>query len=637
MALLGLSKIKKLYADDLIINGADLQLQPGEKAGLIGPNGSGKTTLLKIIAGELDADEGGVHLTRGARVGYLPQEPPELEGGTLRHHLERPLKALFALKRDIAILEEEISRLTASKADTLDKHLEEYAILTSRFEEEGGYLAESKLLGVARGLDFSDSDLDRSLETFSGGEKTRARMAGLLLHDYDLLLLDEPTNFLDFKSLQWLERYLCDLRSALLIVSHDRYFLDRVASRIFAFQKKQIRSYKGNYSAYLKQLRHEQSSLEEQRHRQDILKAREERLVREAKGDERSQRQAKSRQKRLEKMEGIELHEKEQRFRVGLNYTGRGSNVVVAFNEVSKSYESNTVLNQVSFEVKLGDRIALVGPNGAGKTTCLKLIAGIEEQTTGEIRIGPSVSLAYFSQEQEQLNPVQTLLEAIMTASDYNQGEARNHLGRYLFSGDDVFKRVKDLSGGERSRLALARLALGSGNCLLMDEPTSHLDLPALEELEKALTAYPGTMIIVSHDRYFLTGLTNRVFEMYGGKINIYNMGFSQYLKAGEISGTESTASLNGKEKTKKRRQEDHNRRVSEQRKFERLRREQKELEEKIAQKEEEVKKMEQQLSDPDSYGDRDNLAELGRKLNENQQQLNGLINRWEEVSAAIG
>ena len=636
MPLLTLSQVKKTYGAELILDNISLQLQPGEKGGLIGPNGSGKTTLLKIMAGEEEADQGEIHLTRGARVGYLPQEPRPIDSGSLRRHLEYPLRRIFDLKEEMAVLEKDIAEQAQMEGRSVDEQLERYAALTNCFEQEGGYQVESRLLGVARGLGFSDSDLDRNLSSFSGGEKTRARLAGLLLQELDLLLLDEPTNFLDLSAIFWLEKYLRDLRCALIVVSHDRFFLNRVVNRIFALRGHRLKAYRGNYSAYQEQLALERLSSErEYRHRQRI-KAREERLVREAKADERSKRQAKSRQKRLEKFEAVERLEEEQSFKLGFRYSGRSGRQVIIFEGVRKEFDGNTVIDDLSFEINYGDRVALVGPNGAGKSTLLKLIAGDLEPTAGAIRLGPAVRITYFTQEQEQLDPELTLLETISAASDLDLKEARNHLGRYLFRGDDVFKKAGDLSGGEKNRLALARLALGSGNCLLMDEPTSHLDLPALEEIEKVLAAYPGTLIVVSHDRYFLKGLANRVFELDHDQLHIHNYSFDQYMAEKDQPGPKSAQPGKGgesKENEKQKRQEEHRRRQAGHKNRRRLKDKQARLEEEIDKKETEISRLEETLANPAGYGDHSELAELGSRLDQARTNLSELLQRWEEIT----
>ncbi len=639
MPLLTLSQINKSYGDDVILDNVTMQLQPGEKAGLIGPNGSGKTTLLKIIAGEIEADAGKAHLTRGARIGYLPQEPRPLSEGTLRRHLEHPLGHIFEMKAELAHLEEKIAQRAEQEGQAFEADLERYSGLRARFEEEGGYQVEKRLLGIARGLGFKEADLGRHIATFSGGEKTRARLAGLLLQDLDLLLLDEPTNFLDLSALEWLEKYLRDLPCALLVVSHDRFFLDRVVGRIFELRGPRVKSYSGNYSAYQTQRELERLSSEREYRRRELLKAREERLVREAKGDERSKRQAKSRQKRLEKMEQLDRPEQEQSFKLGFGYSGRSSNRVITFEAVCKKFDGRAIFDNLSFEINWGDRVALIGPNGAGKSTLLKLISGDLEPTSGAIRLGPSVEVTYFAQEQEQLQPYRTLLETITQAADLDLKEARNHLGRYLFRGDDVFKRVCDLSGGEKNRLALARLALKSGNCLLMDEPTSHLDLLALEEIETVLAGYPGTLIIVSHDRYFLKGLANRVFELEQGQIRIHDRTFERYLAEKETiagQGPEKTEKEEQKKEEKMRRQEEHRRRQAAQKQYRRLKDEQARLEEEISAREEEISELEATLADPGRYGDHSELAELGARLEETRAALNHLMHSWEEVTARL-
>ncbi len=658
MAVLNLVNITKLYGAEIILSDISLQLQTGEKAGLIGPNGSGKTTLLKIVAGELEADAGQVHFSRGARVGYLAQEPPVLTGGNLRRHLEYPLRHLFNMQEEMSSLETEIARRSTLEGRAPENMLERYAGLAMRFELEGGYQVESRLYGVARGIGFTDSDLERDLSTFSGGEKTRARLAGLLLQDLDLLLLDEPTNFLDISALEWLEKYLRDLDCAVLAVSHDRFFLDRIAGQIFDLRRSQagghrLKTYRGNYSSYRQQLERERLSSDREYEHLRRIKDREERLVREAKADERSKRQAESRRKRLEKMENVERVQDGRRFKPHLAYSGRSGNRVVVFEQVSMKFGSSLVIEDLDFEISWGDRVALVGPNGAGKSTLLKLISGELEPTSGRVRLGPSVRVTYFSQEQEQLNPRHSLVDEITSTSDLDIPAARNHLGRYLFRGDDVFKKVGDLSGGEKNRLALARLALEGGNCLLMDEPTSHLDLPAMEELEKALAAYPGTLVIVSHDRFFLKGLAGRVFELSARSLQVYNDSFERYLvekdkpvdlspkaesnrrlpgKGQAVEGAVA-AGMTSKQQEKLKKQEDYRRRREEQKRVRRLQNEQVGLEERIGQAEEAIAALEETLADPARYGDHVELAKLGTRLEAEKSKLQELYASWEDVS----
>ncbi len=640
MSQLNVSGISMSYGGQVVLEGVSLQLQPGEKAALIGPNGSGKTTLLRIIAGEVEPDLGLVHRARGSTVGYLPQEMDLDEGGILREHLEKPLRSLFLLKREITALEGQMAVCSKEQhPGQLEALLDKYGQAATRFETMEGYSAESRIQAVALGLGFKPSDLNRDLQRFSGGEKTRARLAALLLQQPDLLLLDEPTNFLDLEGVEWLERYLRESTRALVVVSHDRFFLDRVAGRVFSLQDRAVKSYSGNYSAYLKRREQEREEAERAYRSRQALLEREQRLIRESTIDERSKRQARSRQKRLDKLEAVERPLKSKTFNLGFDYSGRSGRQVIIFDSVNKSFGSRVLFKELSFEINWGDRVALVGPNGAGKSTLLKLIASGEAPDSGTIRIGSAVRVTYFSQEQEQLQPDRILLDEITASSDLDQKQARNHLGGYLFRGDDVFKKVKDLSGGEKSRLALARLALSGGNCLLMDEPTSHLDLPAVEELEKALQGYPGTLIVVSHDRYFLLNLANRVIELgpYGYKI--YNGDFRYYLEQRNEADDFSPQREHedeSREELKRKRREEHHRRQEQQRRERRLQDEQTRLEEKIAGVEEAMARLEKNLSSPDHYDDYTSLIDLNNELDIEKEKLAGFLWRWEEISMQL-
>lgn len=638
--MLAVSGITKTYGAAAVLEGVSLQLSPGEKAGLIGPNGCGKTTLLKIIAGELEADAGNVVLSRGTVTGYLPQEPPALQDITLRDYLILSLGPLLEMKEQIASLELEMGRCSPGDP-RLPGLLQRYGELAHTFEERGGYGVESRLAAVARGLGFAPEELESRLGSFSGGEKTRARLAALLLEEPDLLLLDEPTNFLDQEGLEWLERYLKEWRRSLLVVSHDRYFLDRVAGRIFLMEGRSLKSYRGNYSSFLEQRRQEEETLEKAYRKQQAVIAREEKFIREAKGDKRSQRQAASRQKHLARMDRVERPAEGKSFRLGLEYAGRGGRLVVSFDRVGKTYGPKAIFSDLSFEIRWGDRIALVGPNGAGKSTLLRLMAGEIEPTRGEIRLGPAVKAAYFAQEQEHLVSGRTLLEEIMDSCGLDNGEARGLLGRYLFRGEDVLKKVEELSGGEKSRLALARLSQEEGNLLLMDEPTSHLDLPALEKLEEALCGYPGTLVVVSHDRFFLSGLANRVLEIRNGTMRSFDGDFAAYLdtRSREDNGGREGHTVEKPARQDLRRQQEAGRQeqLQERRRLRKLLQEQAGLEEAVAEAEEAVKAAESALADPALYGeDYTRVQELHRRLKDEQARAAGLLERWERVSLEL-
>lgn len=635
MSLVTLTAIDKSFGVQQVLEKVSLQLQPGDKAGLIGPNGSGKSTLLQIIAGLLESDDGTVSLTRGTKVGYLPQEPGTAVRGTLRQHLEAPFQRLLALQQEIASLEQEIARQACNpESEALESALSRYGDCRRLFEDGGGYAIENRLQNVAAGLGFAEPDLDRELARFSGGEKARAELAALLLSDPDLLLLDEPTNFLDFDGLIWLERYLLESSATLLVVSHDRFFLDRVVTQIFALQENTVRGYRGNYSAYRSVYEDERKSSEKAYLEQQRLIALTERQIRESKADRRSKRQARSRQKKLDKLTPLHRPAGEQRFHLDLAFIGRSGRQVIIASDLAKSFGEKRLFEGLSFEIRWGDRVALVGPNGSGKSTLLKMITRTEQPSAGQIRLGPAVSAAYFAQEQEQLHSERTALEEITAASDLDLPQARQHLGRYLFSGDDVFKKIATLSGGEKSRLALARLALRPGNCLLMDEPTSHLDLQALEELEAVLRHFPGTLVVVSHDRYFLKNLVNRVFELHRGTLTIYDGSFQRYLESKESLPPEKPVQEDAAAAEKKRQAlEERQRERERQRRERRLREEQARLEEEIHAAEEAVASYEELLSTPDEYGDFKRLRELNDGLNGVREKLTALLQRWEEVA----
>ncbi|HHX88139.1 MAG TPA: ABC-F family ATP-binding cassette domain-containing protein, partial [Firmicutes bacterium] len=368
MTLLSISELHKSFGDRPVLTGVSFQLRTGEKVGLIGPNGSGKTTLLRAIAGELPADSGEVRLSKQAGVGYLPQKPPVMGGETLRRHLERAQKPLRKLEIEISRLEREISSCPPAESTRLNRLLDRYGKISVQFQQQGGYELESRLQWVALGLGFSHSDLDRELSRFSGGEKTRAQLAALLLQAPDLLMLDEPTNYLDQQGLEWLERYLIDWPRSLIIVTHDRFFLDTVVGRILFLDRGSVKSYPGNYSSFYSLREQERLTQARAYTRQQKLIQKEEKLIREAKADERSKRQASSRQKRLQRITPLELPERKAGFRLDFNFRGRSGRRVIEFQGVTKRFGVRPLFENISFEVRWGDRVALIGPNGAGKT-----------------------------------------------------------------------------------------------------------------------------------------------------------------------------------------------------------------------------------------------------------------------------
>ena len=637
MSVVAVHNVKKFFGDELILDDVSLQLHPRERVGLVGPNGAGKTTLLNIIAGEITADQGTIALVRGASLGYLKQGAGSSAAGTMESVLRSAFAEIDALAAQLKLLEQKMAKRSQYTEQQLAEIMHTYGELQHRFEAAGGYLMEARLRAVVNGLGFTMDDLPRALATFSGGEQTRIRLARLLLARPDVLLLDEPTNHLDLASVEWLEKFLTDWPGSILIVSHDRYFLDRVATRIVALEQGTLKSYPGNYSAYQKQREQERITQAKAYAKQQEYIAKETAYIRSLGTGEREKRQAKSRQKRLAKLQLLAKPQETKAMGLDFGFSGRSGEIAVRMEGVAKSFSVQTVFSEVNFVLRWGDRVALVGPNGAGKTTLLKLITGELQPDAGRVWVGPSVRIVYFDQQQEIIDNEQTPLEEIMAASKMTITETRNYLGRFLFSGDDVFKRNADLSGGEKSRLALAKLSLDEGNFLLLDEPTNHLDIKGVEELEEAIHSFPGTLLVVSHDRYFISRTTSKILEVAEGRVTYYPVPYAEY-----VQEREKRAALepNAEERKKVRRQAEQQR----QREAEILRRRElrkltlaiKETEKEIYLLEEKIAALEAELLEPHVFSDYQMAAEKGQELEEAKAGLQLLYEQWEQQTEQL-
>jgi ATP-binding cassette subfamily F protein 3 len=527
MKVLIAREIVKYHGGDLkILAGASLAVEAGEKIGLVGRNGAGKTTLLNVLSGNSEPDGGTVELVGGAKVGMTEQS---LYMGTERSVEEEMLSAFEALIRREGALKALEGELSENPSPNL---LERYGRLQAEFDRDGGYEYRARAASALSSLGFDPEDWKRPVSSFSGGEQSRIALARLLLSEPELLLLDEPTNHLDLRGIEWLENFVKNAKSAVLVVSHDRYFLDAVARSILELDDGKLARYPGNYTKYVAEKKARDEQLARRAKANTERREQLERFIEKNRAKATKARQAKSKQKlldRMEKVEGPSNGKRNMKLDLG-SETSRAGRVVLEMESVSYGHEGDEpLLNDFELVVERGERVALLGPNGAGKSTIMRLAAGELVKQGGTVRLGNNVAPAYQDQQLARLNPNKTILEEVMSATGFDAPEARELLGAFLFSGDDVFKKVSSLSGGEQNRLSLAEIVVSGANLLLLDEPTNNLDIPAREALEDALLEYRGTLFFISHDRYFLGKLATRVVELEKGKLTNYLGGYDYY------------------------------------------------------------------------------------------------------------
>ena len=529
MSLVRLEHVTKLYDPDLILDDISVSIEHGDRIGLIGRNGTGKTTLIKIINGMLANFKGKVVSARGLRIGYLSQEPDLARDCTLRQEMLKVFEERRALEDEMLLLAEEME--THESPDFLAR----YARIQEQHERLGGYDYEHEVNRILGGLGFNELDFNLPIDVLSGGQKSRATLAKLLLEKPDLLLFDEPTNHLDINGIEWLENYLNnEYNGGVLVVSHDRYFLDKVVRKVWELEEHEIKIYRGNYSKYIETKRMEKLVGERAFKKQQAFITHEEDFIRRNIAGQRT-REAQGRRKKLERLEKVEKPKRDApTFRLAFTPETRGGNDILRCQNVGKSFGDKVVFTDLNFEVYRRDIIGIIGANGTGKTTLFRMILGEELPTHGEIWVGPTLKFGYYAQELEGLNPDNEVIDEIWElCPQQTQGEIRSFLGKFLFSGDDVFKRIGSLSGGEQSRVLLAKLLLANANVLLLDEPTNHLDIPAREALEAALAEYPATLFIISHDRYLLSNLATKllVFDgKPGGTADLFEGNYAEYV-----------------------------------------------------------------------------------------------------------
>ncbi len=533
--ILSCSHIRKAFGTDVVLDDISFHIEDYEKAAIVGINGAGKTTLLKILVGETAPDDGLAVLSKGKTMGYLAQN----QDLTSRRAI---YDELLEVKRGLIDMEERLRRLELdmkqASGPELDQMLETYTRLTHQFELEGGYSYRSEITGVLKGLGFAEEDFSREISTLSGGQKTRVSLGKLLLSRPDIILLDEPTNHLDMSSIAWLENYLLNYKGAVIIVAHDRYFLDKIATKIIELERGRSTVYLGNYTAYSQKkalLREAQwkaylNQQQEIRHQEEVItKLR-------SFNREKSIKRAESREKMLSKIEVLEkpaeLHDE---MNLKLEPDTVSGEEVLTIRRLAKSFGSNRLFSGVDIDIRRGERVAVIGDNGTGKTTLLKIINELVPADAGEVVLGSRVRIAYYDQDYQVLHMEKTLFDELQdTYPHMNNTRIRSILAAFLFTGDDVFKRIQDLSGGERGRVSLAKLMLADANFLILDEPTNHLDITSKEILEDALNRYTGTVLYVSHDRYFINRTATRILELTGGQFLNYIGNYDYYLEKRE-------------------------------------------------------------------------------------------------------
>ena len=637
MVLLTVQEVSKSFGMNCVLKEITLTLKQGARMGLVGVNGGGKSTLLRLIAGQMEPDKGRISLVRGAKVGMLSQEADIKSDLTVRQELERVFEPVREMERKLRALEEEIARQHADE-QAVERLSREYARLTDRFEEAGGYAWPSRIQGVLAGLGFAKGREDDPARVLSGGEKTRLCLARLLLTQPDLLLLDEPTNHLDLQATQWLEETLRKYKGTVLVISHDRYFLNAVCDCMAEISMGRLSQYEGNYDRFTVQRRAdlERQIKEYQLQQKEI--ARQEAIIQRYRmyNREKSIKAAESREKRLEKMERLEKPVSEQKVRFSFEARRRTGEDVLIARSLEKQFDGRELFENFSLHLRAGDRVAVIGPNGVGKSTLLNILARKLPPDRGNVEYGANVDLGYYEQHQTALDPKKDILSEVWDAFPrLEPGDVRNVLALFLFTGDDVYQKIETLSGGEKGRVSLAKLMLKRDNLLLLDEPTNHLDMDSREVLEGALEDFEGTILAVSHDRYFINRVANRIIEMQPDGVREYLGNYDDYLekKRREQAGEED-ADVPGMTRT----QQDKIRRK------ERLRRESKKTleqrlgraEEEISRVEGEIRSLEERMGDPALYQNPEEARRVADEHRQRQDDLDRLYEEWEELSRAV-
>ena len=632
--ILSCNNISKSFGTDVIIKSCSFNIEDHEKAAIVGINGAGKSTLLKIITGIEPADTGLVTLAKDKTLGYLSQQQNLNSDNTIYDELLSVKHYILDMEAQLRRIE---NQMKSADDEALETLMKKYSDLNHEFELNNGYAYKSEITGVLKGLGFAEEDFTLNVNTLSGGQKTRVALGRLLLSKPDIILLDEPTNHLDMESISWLENYLLDYSGAVLIVAHDRYFLDKIVSKIIELDNGNATVFSGNYTDYASKkaiLRNMQ--LKEYLNQQREIKHQEEVITKLKQFNrEKSIKRAESREKMLNKMEFVDKPEiLNDKMDIKLEPNVISGNDVLTVDNLTKGFDGTVLFDNICFQIKRGERVALIGSNGTGKTTILKLINGIIPADSGSIYLGAKVNIGYYDQEHHVLDPDKTIFDEIRDAyPDLNNTQIRNTLAAFLFTNEDVFKYIKDLSGGERGRVSLAKLMLSNANFLILDEPTNHLDITSKEILENALNSYTGTVLFVSHDRYFINSTATRIIELANKTVVNYIGNYDYYLEKKDILGakpiTNNTSKSSSSAISKLNWQEEKVKQAQQKK----IKNEIKRTEERMALIEAEIEELDNMYADPAISSDTAKLMEIHTRKEALSKELDELYDKWGELT----
>ena len=635
--ILNATNISKSFGSNEIIKDATFLVNEHEKVAIVGVNGAGKTTLLKILTGEESADSGSITLAKDAKLGYLRQINNVDSALSIIDELYTVIEPILNMEKRMSQMQEDMKHLTGSELEEL---YSSYTALTHSYELMDGYAAKSRVVGILKGLGFEEADFDRKINTLSGGQKTRVFLAKLLLEEPDIILLDEPTNHLDLRSIEWLESYLLNYKGAVIIVSHDRYFLDKIVSKVIDIENGNVQMYLGNYTDFSnkKQMLLDAKMKEYLNQQQEIKH--QEAVITKLKqfNREKSIKRAESRQKQLEKIERVEAPQTySENMRLSLDISKESGKDVLTVHNLSKSFDQKKLFWDINFEIKRGERVAIIGDNGTGKTTLLKIINGLLEPDTGEVIYGANVSVAYYDQEHQVLHMDKTLFDELSdTYPEMTNTQIRNILAAFLFTGEDVYKKIADLSGGERGRVSLVKLMLSKANFLLLDEPTNHLDIVSKDVLENALNNFPGTVCYVSHDRYFINKTATRILDLTENRLLNYIGNYDYYIEKREA--VEEAANLTNTEQAEKpadvsesKKEWIDNKTVQAQKK--KVKNALNKCEKEISEIEDKLQTVDEEFANPENASNVGKLMELQKQKEALEKRLDKLMEDWEELT----